>query len=136
MKDHFLRAAWSADGKLFIKDVKEKIHKLTDTEDTLNHSSSEPFKRDQNCLKPACFFRPRWHCHSRIILIDRIPFVSWYNYYRIYSIYIVLLTVCYTLIVQKTYEVDMLMKKQNKTKQKEQQQKTKTKNKKKQKNNL
>ena len=31
VKGDFLRAAWSADVKLFIKNVKEKIHKLTDT---------------------------------------------------------------------------------------------------------
>ena len=52
VKGNFLRAAWSADGRLFIKDVNEKIHKLTGTEDIVNHSSSEPVKRDQNRNKP------------------------------------------------------------------------------------
>ena len=50
VKDNFLWGAWSADGRLFLKDVSDKTHKLTCSDDIKRHASNVPVKKPK---KPA-----------------------------------------------------------------------------------
>ena len=47
VKGDFLWGAWSADGRLFLKDVKDKVHKLTCSGDIVKHASSVPVKKPE-----------------------------------------------------------------------------------------
>lgn len=47
VKGNFLWGAWSVDGRLFLKDVKDKVHKLTCSEDVARCASKVPVKRPE-----------------------------------------------------------------------------------------
>lgn len=47
VKGDFLWGAWSADGRLFLKDVKDKVHKLTCSDDIVKFASKVPVKKPE-----------------------------------------------------------------------------------------
>ena len=44
VKGYFLKGAWSADGRLFIKDHSDKVHKLTSSDVISEFASKTPIK--------------------------------------------------------------------------------------------
>ena len=52
VKGNFLWGAWSADGRLFLKDVSEKTHKLTRSDDIVKYASKVPVKRPTRTTTP------------------------------------------------------------------------------------
>lgn len=45
VKGSYLKGAWSTDGRLFIKDFNDKVHRLKNVQDISEHSSATPVKR-------------------------------------------------------------------------------------------
>lgn len=47
VKGNLLWGAWSADGRLFLKEVKDKVHKLTCSEDIAKYASKVPVRKPE-----------------------------------------------------------------------------------------
>ena len=47
VKGNFLWGAWSSDGRLFIKDTKDKVYKLTCSSDISQRASKDPVKKPE-----------------------------------------------------------------------------------------